>query len=130
MWKCGPVLGADYVLGGKGNGGDTRGRERERVRVRACTYACLCPLLALVSTRCPPPPFLQEHFYLEPNACLVIPLENDEILTWSSTQVRKVNSIYIFPGPAWSPSARPVAILICSSARVGQREDAYRKRKN
>lgn len=29
----------------------------------------------------------QEHFYLEPNACIVIPGENDEIVTYSSTQV-------------------------------------------
>lgn len=28
----------------------------------------------------------QDHFYLETNACLVIPLEGDEILTYSSTQ--------------------------------------------
>lgn len=31
----------------------------------------------------------QEHFYLEPNAHLVVPGENDEIVSYSSTQVRK-----------------------------------------
>eukprot|EP01025_Chloroclados_australasicus_P046435 TRINITY_DN5123_c0_g1_i6.p1 TRINITY_DN5123_c0_g1~~TRINITY_DN5123_c0_g1_i6.p1 ORF type:complete len:1400 (-),score=162.31 TRINITY_DN5123_c0_g1_i6:601-4416(-) len=28
----------------------------------------------------------QEHFYMEPNACCVIPVENDEYHVWSSTQ--------------------------------------------
>lgn len=32
-------------------------------------------------------PRLQEHFYLEPNAAIVIPGENDEYLAYSSTQV-------------------------------------------
>lgn len=31
---------------------------------------------------------LQEHFYLEPNASIVIPGENDEYLSYSSTQAR------------------------------------------
>jgi xanthine dehydrogenase molybdopterin-binding subunit B len=30
---------------------------------------------------------LQEHFYLEPNACIVIPGEGDEYLAYASTQV-------------------------------------------
>ena len=30
----------------------------------------------------------QEHFYLEPNAAIVIPKEMDEIESFSSTQVR------------------------------------------
>jgi xanthine dehydrogenase/oxidase len=29
----------------------------------------------------------QEHFYLEPNACLVVPGENDEIVSYTSSQV-------------------------------------------
>lgn len=29
----------------------------------------------------------QEHFYLEPNACIVIPGEGDEYLAYASTQV-------------------------------------------
>jgi hypothetical protein len=29
----------------------------------------------------------QEHFYLEPNNCCVIPTENDEFTLFSSTQV-------------------------------------------
>ena len=34
----------------------------------------------------------QEHFYLEPQSCIVTPLqEHDEILIYASTQVRKID---------------------------------------
>lgn len=36
---------------------------------------------------------LQEHFYLEPNASIVIPGENDEYLSYSSTQVGARRSV-------------------------------------
>lgn len=32
--------------------------------------------------------WLQEHFYLEPNASIVVPGEADEMLSYSSTQAR------------------------------------------
>ena len=47
----------------------------------------------------------QEHFYLETNACCVIPLENDEFLIYSSTQVsageRRVPALLIHAGKRW-----------------------------
>lgn len=42
-------------------------------------------LLALLSSLPSTP--LQEHFYLEPNAAIVVPGENDEYVAYSSTQV-------------------------------------------
>ena len=29
----------------------------------------------------------QDHFYLEPHCCLVVPAENSEMAMWASTQV-------------------------------------------
>ncbi len=43
---------------------------------------------------------LQEHFYLEPNASIVIPGENDEYLSYSSTQVGA-------RGASWRRSVSP-----------------------
>lgn len=47
------------------------------------------PLTVLVVTVLPRTPQVggQEHFYLEPNNCIVIPHENDEFTLYSSTQV-------------------------------------------
>lgn len=39
----------------------------------------------------------QEHFYLEPNAAIVLPSENDEYLLISSTQAPNKHQVQLLP---------------------------------
>ena len=72
----------------------------------------------------------QEHFYLEPNAAIVIPKEIDEIESFSSTQVRKASAgmliarVTLFPhlqrhayGIAVVPTVHRAALDETSSAK-------------
>eukprot|EP00878_Enallax_costatus_P021296 GHUV01022542.1.p1 GENE.GHUV01022542.1~~GHUV01022542.1.p1 ORF type:complete len:619 (+),score=146.78 GHUV01022542.1:134-1858(+) len=56
----------------------------------------------------------QEHFYLEPNAAIVIPVENDEYTLIASTQAPNKHQVYVA-----STLGLPMHKLVCKTKRIG-----------
>ncbi|WIA42814.1 hypothetical protein OEZ86_008746 [Tetradesmus obliquus] len=56
----------------------------------------------------------QEHFYLEPNGCIVLPTEDDEYTLISSTQAPTKHQIYVA-----STLGVPMHKLVCKTKRIG-----------
>jgi xanthine dehydrogenase/oxidase len=56
----------------------------------------------------------QEHFYLEPNAAVVIPTENDEYTLIASTQAPNKHQVYVA-----STLGLPMHKLVCKTKRIG-----------
>lgn len=91
--------GAEHVIEGEARMGGQVRRWRWgcAAQLRApARWAAVASLAALPLPLTTPHHTPQEHFYLEPNASIVIPGEADEFVSYSSTQVR--------PRLAWAPA--------------------------
>eukprot|EP00879_Flechtneria_rotunda_P007117 GHRR01007469.1.p1 GENE.GHRR01007469.1~~GHRR01007469.1.p1 ORF type:complete len:682 (+),score=243.05 GHRR01007469.1:3597-5642(+) len=56
----------------------------------------------------------QEHFYLEPHGCIVVPAENDEYTLIASTQAPNKHQVYVA-----STLGLPQHKLVCKTKRIG-----------
>ncbi|KAF8057662.1 XDH1 [Scenedesmus sp. PABB004] len=56
----------------------------------------------------------QEHFYLEPNACVVLPAEDDEFTLFASTQAPNKHQVFVA-----SALGLPMHKVVCKTKRIG-----------